>query len=147
MAAARGMEIPPADEVPPELEYRLTKRTPSDNSKDKSLQYLTIPIGPRSQSFQSDTSSAPISPIPSSLPLPGPSPPPPSSSPSTNIFRTRAKTLASLTTSSRTNSQADMTPGNFSYLQILLSTDSQSRSTCIKMRQNAPSVFCIIRPT
>lgn len=113
MAAARGMEIPPADEVPPELEYRLTKRTPSDNSKDKSLQYLTIPIGPRSQSFQSDTSSAPISPIPSSLPLPGPSPPPPSSSPSTNIFRTRAKTLASLTTSSRTNSQADMTPREF----------------------------------
>ncbi|KIV91448.1 hypothetical protein PV10_05987 [Exophiala mesophila] len=112
MAAARGMEIPPADQVPPELEYRLTKRTSSDKNKDKSTQSLTIPIGPRSQSFQSD-SSAPISPLPNSLPLPSPSIPPPTNSSSTNIFRTRAKTLASLTTSSRTNSQQDMTPREF----------------------------------
>ena len=113
MAAARGMAIPPADEVPPELEYRLTKKATSDNNKDKSIQNLTIPIGPRSQSFQSDSSSVPVSPFPNSLPLPAPSSPQPSSSPSTNIFRTRAKTLASLTTSSRSNSQADMTPREF----------------------------------
>ncbi|KIX09984.1 uncharacterized protein Z518_01065 [Rhinocladiella mackenziei CBS 650.93] len=112
MAAARGMAIPPADEVPPELEYRLTKNPLSDKTKEASLKNLTIPIGPRSQSFQSD-SSAPLSPAPNSLPLPSPASPPPSGSPNTNIFRSRAKTLASLTTSSRGNSQAEMAPREF----------------------------------
>ncbi|EXJ83786.1 hypothetical protein A1O1_07413 [Capronia coronata CBS 617.96] len=112
MAAARGMPIPPADEVPPELEYRLTKRTTTDKTKGSSLKNATIPIGSRSQSFQSD-SSARLSPVPHSLPLGSTAPAPPSNSPSTGIFRTRAKTLASLTTSSRGNSQADMTPREF----------------------------------
>lgn len=112
MAAARGMAIPPADEVPPELEYQLAKTINSEKARENALKSLTIPIGPRSQSFQSD-SSAPLSPLPNSLPLPSPVPPPPSSSPNTNIFRTRAKTLASLTTSSRGASQVDMTPREF----------------------------------
>ncbi|KAI1614069.1 hypothetical protein EDD37DRAFT_651653 [Exophiala viscosa] len=109
MAAARGMPIPPADEVPPELEYQLAKRITSDKNNQSTLKNLTIPIGGRSQSFQSDK-SAPLSPAMNSLPLPSP---PASSSSGGNIFRTRAKTLASLTTSSRANSQADMTPREF----------------------------------
>ncbi|KAJ9638481.1 SNF1-interacting protein [Knufia peltigerae] len=113
MAAARGMAIPPADEVPPELEYQLAKRITADKTTQSALKNLTIPIGGRSQSFQSD-SSAPLSPAMNSLPLPSPSSPPPTSLSGTNILsRTRAKTLASLTTSSRGNSQADMTPREF----------------------------------
>lgn len=109
MAAARGMEIPPADEVPPELEYQLAKKITSDWNKESALKSLTVPIGGRSQSFQSD-SSAPLSPAMNSLPLPSPNSPPLSSSPGTTTFRARAKTLASLATSSRGNSQANMTP-------------------------------------
>ncbi|KIW27264.1 uncharacterized protein PV07_07018 [Cladophialophora immunda] len=112
MAAARGMAIPPADEVPPELEYQLAKRITTDRTKESALKSLTIPIGGRSQSFQSD-SSAPLSPPPNSLPIPSPSSPPPTGSPGTSTFRTRAKTLASLATSSRGNSQVDMTPREF----------------------------------
>ncbi|KAL2432360.1 Protein sip5 [Exophiala dermatitidis] len=112
MAAARGMPIPPADVVPPELEYRLTKRTTKEKTKDSSVKSSTIPIGPRSQSFQSDSSTR-LSPAPNSLPLPSPTLAPRSGSPNISSFRTRAKTLASLTTSSRTNSQTDMTPREF----------------------------------
>lgn len=109
MAAARGLPIPPADVVPPELEYRFTKKS-SPDPKDKTLKGLTIPIGGRSQSFQSDR-SAPLSPSNSSLPPPSPSSPPLASSPNTPLFRARARTLASLTT--RNNNQNEMTPREF----------------------------------
>jgi len=116
MAAARGLPIPPADEVPPELEYTLTKKPSSEAIKEKATKNLTIPIigggSGRAQPFLPDTSAL-LSPANSSLPLPSPSLPPPSSSPNTPLFRTRAKTLASLTTSSRTSHQADMTPREF----------------------------------
>ncbi|RMZ90033.1 hypothetical protein DV736_g2743, partial [Chaetothyriales sp. CBS 134916] len=100
MAAARGLPIPPADQVPPELEYRFG----TDAATDKATKNLTIPIGGRTPSFQSDH-SAPIWPAsnwpPASSPiLPSAAASPPHSA----IFRTRAKTLASLTTSSRNNS-------------------------------------------
>lgn len=112
MAAARGMPIPPADEVPPELEYQFTKRTTAEKTKESSLKNVTIPIGSRTQSFQSDSSSR-LLPAPHSLPLPSPASAPPSHTPNPSLFRTRAKTLASLTTSSRANSQSDMTPREF----------------------------------
>lgn len=110
MAAARGMDIPPADEVPPELEYTLSRK-PTVDPKDKSVKNLTLPITGRSQSYQSDNSAL-LSPANSSLPLPSPLSPP-STSPTSPLFRARAKTLASLTTSSKNNSQADMTPREF----------------------------------
>ena len=109
MAAARGMTIPPADEVPPELEYQLAKNVTKDWNKESALKSLTVPIGGRSQSFQSD-SSVPMSPVLNSLPLPSPGSPPLSGSPGGTTFRARAKTLASLATSSRGNSQANMVP-------------------------------------
>ncbi|RMZ83778.1 hypothetical protein DV738_g1067, partial [Chaetothyriales sp. CBS 135597] len=102
MAAARGLDIPPADQVPPELEYRFTAGNTADPVKDKATKNLTIPIGGRSPSLHSDH-SGPISPTNNSLPassvLSSTASPPHSA-----IFRTRAKTLASLTTSSRNNS-------------------------------------------
>lgn len=110
MAAARGLPIPPPDVVPPELEYRISPRTPDDpRSSDKNLKNLTVPISSRSQSYNSDSSSN-LSPQHPAFSLPSPTSPlasPPSGS---HLFRGRAKTLASLTTSSKNNSQTDMTP-------------------------------------
>ncbi|KAJ5951807.1 uncharacterized protein N7479_010220 [Penicillium vulpinum] len=81
MAAARGMPIPRPDEIPPELEQQSLCR--SD-------------IYPASDIIQPPQSLPSASPIPSGT----------STSP---LFRTRAKTLAALTTSKH-NSQTDLTP-------------------------------------
>ena len=105
MAAARGMPIPPPDEIPPELEYTLPKaadKTPADATN---IQHLMVPITSRSQSYNSDHSqpSNPAQSLPTASPI--------ASGTSTSpLFRTRAKTLAALTTSSKHNSQTDLTP-------------------------------------
>jgi hypothetical protein len=105
MAAARGMPIPPADKVPPELEYQGIPESSADiQVSDKTLKNLTVPLNTRSQSYTSGASSYPVSSFP---PQGSPQGSPPTSAP---IFRTRAKTLASLTTSSKNSSQADMIP-------------------------------------
>ena len=111
MAAARGLPIPPADEVPPELEYRMSPKTAGDERRTPKggLNFLTVPINSRSQSFNSEASSNP-SPSNPTFSLPSPSSPLSSNSPNSPLFRTRAKTLASLTTASKNNSQSDMTP-------------------------------------
>jgi hypothetical protein len=100
MAAARGMTIPPPDEIPPELEYTPPKA--SDTKAEVNIQHLTVPITSRSQSLNSDVSqtSNPSQSLPSGI----------ASGTSTSpFFRTRAKTLAALT-SSRHGSQTDLTP-------------------------------------
>ncbi|KAK2797335.1 hypothetical protein FQN50_009230 [Emmonsiellopsis sp. PD_5] len=107
MAAARGLPIPAPDEIPPELEYKLTPQPPEAGEppeRNLNLNNLTVPISSRSQSYNSDTSSGthPISPLVSS--------PGGSSSPGAHLFRGRAKTLASLTASSKANSPVDMAP-------------------------------------
>jgi hypothetical protein len=111
MAAARGLPIPPADQVPPELEYRVAPKTAAAERRipEGGLNFLTVPIGSRSQSFTSEASSN-HSPSNPTFSLPAPSSPLSSNSPNSPLFRTRAKTLASLTTASRNNLQSDMTP-------------------------------------
>ena len=111
MAAARGLPIPPADQVPPELEYRLSPKSLGEErrSPDGGLNFLTVPINSRSQSFNSDASSNP-SPSNPTFSLPSPPSPLTSSLPNAPLFRTRAKTLASLTNATKNNSQSDMTP-------------------------------------
>ncbi|PLB37187.1 Sip5p [Aspergillus candidus] len=101
MAAARGLPIPAPDEIPPELEYRNPPRVTEDtkeSSDPRSIQHLTVPITSRSQSDGSDVSqsSTPAQSLPSTSPISQGT----SSSP---LFRTRAKTLASLTTSRNAN--------------------------------------------
>jgi hypothetical protein len=110
MAAARGMKIPPADEVPPELEYKISKKASPDGpqGKDKPSTSLGIPIGSRTQSFQSE--SGPNSPTGTGLSLPSPSMGTSTSPGASGLFRTRAKTLASLSGASRTSSQTEMVP-------------------------------------
>ncbi|KAF7593861.1 SNF1-interacting protein [Aspergillus hancockii] len=108
MAAARGLPIPPPDEIPAELEYKnppkATERA-KESTDVRGIQHLTVPITSRSQSYGSDASQ-------SSTPahsLPSPTSPLASGTSSSPLFRTRAKTLASLTTSKH-GSQADPTP-------------------------------------
>lgn len=99
MAAARGMTIPPPDEIPPELEYTPPKASDTKASAEVNIQHLTVPITSRSHSLNSDTSN-PSQSLPSAI----------ASGTSTSpFFRTRAKTLAALTTS-RHGSQTDLTP-------------------------------------
>lgn len=110
MAAARGLPIPKPDEIPPELEYKypcresVGEKTSVVDSKD--IQHLTVPITSRSQSYNSERSfgSGPASSLPSPT---SPVAPGTSSSP---LFRSRAKTLAGLTSSSKHSSQVDLTP-------------------------------------
>ncbi|KAK4865636.1 hypothetical protein LT330_009069 [Penicillium expansum] len=104
MAAARGMPIPLPDEIPPELEYKLSKITDKSSVDPTNIQHLTVPITSRSQSYNSDASQS--SNPPQSLPSASPIASGTSTSP---LFRTRAKTLAALTTSKH-NSQTDLTP-------------------------------------
>ncbi|KAL4888102.1 protein sip5 [Aspergillus ambiguus] len=98
MAAARGLAIPPPDEIPPELEYTNPPKATDDSkesAESKMIQHLTVPITSRSQSYGSDASQS-SNPTNS---LPSPASPIASGTSTSPLFRTRAKTLASLTTS------------------------------------------------
>ncbi|PLB44713.1 hypothetical protein P170DRAFT_265511 [Aspergillus steynii IBT 23096] len=107
MAAARGLPIPPPDEIPLELDYKNPPKStddPKESADSQAIQHLTVPITSRSQSYGSDASqsSNPAHSLPSSSPIT-------SGTSSSPLFRTRAKTLASLTTS-KYGSQADPSP-------------------------------------
>ena len=115
MAAARGIPIPPPDEIPPELEYKNPPKATAEDAKEKepssdtNTQNLMVPITSRSPSHNSDGSQTSSTPAHS---LPSPTSPIASggfSSP----FRSRAKTLASLTTSTKPGAQAELTPREF----------------------------------
>jgi hypothetical protein len=111
VAAARGLPIPAADEVPPEDPER-PMPAESPRSSSPNLQNLTVPISSRSHSYASDA-SATLSPSHPAFSLPPPTSPVTSSSPHlqpSTPFRPRSKTLASLTTSSKSPSQTDMVP-------------------------------------
>ncbi|KAF2204822.1 hypothetical protein GQ43DRAFT_408776 [Delitschia confertaspora ATCC 74209] len=110
VAVVNGLPLPAADEIPPEEPPRPTPA--GADSKNTHINHLTVPITSRSLSSHSDR-SANLSPSHPAFSLPSPASPiaastaSPSSSP---FFRGRAKTLAALSTSSRNDSQADMTP-------------------------------------
>lgn len=112
MAAARGLPIPAPDEIPLELENKTAPRATSEDAKEpssdsKAAHHLMVPIASRSQSYNSDNSQTSSNPANS---LPSPTSPIASGSFSSPLFRTRAKTLASLTTSTKHGSQTDLTP-------------------------------------
>ncbi|TVY85033.1 Protein sip5 [Lachnellula suecica] len=102
VAAGRGLPIPAADEIPPELTKAMSSESP--NASASNIQSLMVPITSRSQSAGSDASG------PSQAALSSPTSPIASSPPSSSPFRPRSKTLASLTTSSKTPSATEMTP-------------------------------------
>jgi hypothetical protein len=111
IAAARGLPIPAPDEVPPEMEQSLSQASASVHPPPESqAESLTVPIPSRSFSQQSDASTSLSAPH-SAFSMSGPSTPsggPLSSSP---LFRSRAKTLASLAGSAESGrlSQPDVT--------------------------------------
>ena len=109
VAAARGLPIPAPDEIPVQDEPKTSSQAESERKMpEKNINNLTVAMSSRSQSFNSDTSSN-LSPLQASFP-PGPgSSADPASSSGSALFRGRAKTLASLTTSAKTP-QGDITP-------------------------------------
>ncbi|KAK8248118.1 protein SIP5 [Phyllosticta capitalensis] len=107
VAAARGLPIPPADQIPPELENKPSAQA-SPKASDSNLNGLMVPITTRSPSATSDTSGR-LSPGYGGFSLPSSSPAAKTTS-SNPFIRTRAKTLAALSTTSKNNSQAEMTP-------------------------------------
>jgi hypothetical protein len=111
MAAARGMPIPPPDQIPPELEYTIPPRSADGGyeTSDKTGQLLTVPISSRSPSMHSDASHNPQTLTPAQS-LPSPSSPIASGTSSSPLFRGRAKTLAALASSNKNSPTADMTP-------------------------------------
>lgn len=98
MAAARGLPIPPPDEIPPELQFTPPSKNTEDGgpSSGKGAQFLTVPSASgRPLSAHSETASLPaLSPAQS---LPSPTSPIASGTSTSPLFRSRAKTLAALT--------------------------------------------------
>jgi hypothetical protein len=85
VAAARGLPIPAADEIPPEMARSASNDPRGSNTN---INHLTVPITSRSLSNQSDKSSRQET----------------FGSSASQLFRGRAKTLASLATGSKSSS-------------------------------------------
>ncbi|KAH7400782.1 protein SIP5 [Phaeosphaeria sp. MPI-PUGE-AT-0046c] len=116
VAVANGRPLPAPDDIPPEEPPRPSSHlSPAWNprSSEPNLNNLTVPIGSRSMSQNSDRSGS-LSPSHPAFSLPSPTSPLSANSSSTPFFRGRAKTLASLATGSRNASQSDMAPQELS---------------------------------
>ncbi|KAK5633256.1 hypothetical protein RRF57_008971 [Xylaria bambusicola] len=103
IAAARGLEIPPADQVP---EHLVPQPQPSHDSPEASssnLNSLTVPIGARTLSASSDrTASHPASAVTS--------PTSPNAPKATSPLKQPKKALAAALNLSRNNSQPEIAP-------------------------------------
>ncbi|KXS94811.1 hypothetical protein AC578_6438 [Pseudocercospora eumusae] len=109
VAAARGLPIPAADEVPPEMARTASQASFNAPASDANINSLTVPIGARSQSYQSDGSGLLSASHPAVSTSSGPSSPTSPTSTGSQLFRGRAKTLASLATGNKSQSP-DLTP-------------------------------------
>ncbi|KAH7077640.1 protein SIP5 [Paraphoma chrysanthemicola] len=116
VAVVNGRPLPAPDEIPPEEPPRTNNHlSPAwgPRSSEPNLNNLTVPIGSRSLSQNSDRSGS-LSPSHPAFSLPSPTSPIASNSSSSPFFRGRAKTLASLATGSRNASQTEMAPQELS---------------------------------
>ncbi|KAI0096264.1 hypothetical protein GGR51DRAFT_568483 [Nemania sp. FL0031] len=103
IAAARGLEIPPADQVPEHLVPQPRPAHDSPEASSSNLNNLTVPIGGRTLSASSDrTTSHPGSAMAS--------PTSPSAPKITSPLKQPKKALAAALNLSRNNSQPDITP-------------------------------------
>ncbi|GME31435.1 C2H2 zinc finger protein [Neofusicoccum parvum] len=110
VCVANDRPLPAPDEpLPPDLEPVRTVESKNPKSSEQSLNGLMVPITGRSHSATSDASGR-LSPGQGAFSLPSAPSPLGNTSSSSPFFRGRAKTLAALTTSSKNNSQTDMTP-------------------------------------
>ena len=108
VAAARGLPIPAADEVPPDMARTGSQASSNYRSSEVNVNSLTVPITSRSLSYESGT-SANLSQSHPAFSSSGPASPTTPSSSTAQLFRGRAKTLASLATGSKSHSP-DLTP-------------------------------------
>ena len=108
VAAARGLPIPAADEVPPDMARTGSQASSNYRSSEINVNSLTVPITSRSLSYESGT-SANLSQSHPAFSSSGPASPTTPSSSTAQLFRGRAKTLASLATGSKSHSP-DLTP-------------------------------------
>lgn len=108
VAAARGLPIPAADEVPPSMARTGSQQSASPRASDVNVNSLTVPMSSRSQSYESST-SANLSASHPAFSSSGPASPTTPSQSTAQLFRGRAKTLASLATGSKSSSP-DLTP-------------------------------------
>jgi hypothetical protein len=97
VAAARGLPVPAADEVPPDIARIISH---ASSNPDVTVDSLMVPITGRSQSYQADGSAS----LSTSQPLS-----PTNTSQTSQLLRGRAKTLASLATGIKSSS-SDLTP-------------------------------------
>ena len=124
VAAAKGLPIPAPDEIPSHTtQTRGNGNTAAEfekiaggspeigsNAPQGNLDHLTVPMSSRTHSFNSETSSNQSSPSQSVYPLSTSNPPPVSSSSiGSALARGRSKTLASLTSFSK-SAQAELKP-------------------------------------
>lgn len=110
VSVANDRPLPAPDEpLPPDLEPARTVDSKNPKSSEQSLNGLMVPMAGRSPSATSDASGH-LSPGQGAFSLPSSPSPLGNTSSSSPFFRGRAKTLAALTTSSKNNSQTDMTP-------------------------------------
>lgn len=108
VAAARGLPIPAADEVPTDMARTTSQASSNYRSSEVNVNSLTVPITSRSLSYESGT-SANLSQSHPAFSSSGPASPTTPSSSTAQLFRGRAKTLASLATGSKSHSP-DLTP-------------------------------------
>ncbi|KAK4966961.1 SNF1-interacting protein, partial [Elasticomyces elasticus] len=108
VAAARGLAIPAPDEITLDMARTTSQASSNPRASDTNLHHLAIPISSRSQSYHSDT-SATLSASHPAFSNSGPASPSLPTSPTSPLFRGRAKTLATLTTSAKSAS-SDLTP-------------------------------------
>ncbi|KAG7110056.1 Protein SIP5 like protein [Verticillium longisporum] len=105
VCAGRGLPIPAADEQPPEDLVPAAPTPVSANASSQNLANLTVPMGPRSLSVESDYSTSAAN-AGSALASPTTNP-----KRSSSPFKPRAKALAAaLSGSSRNNSSANIAP-------------------------------------
>lgn len=101
IAAARGLEIPPADQIPDHLRPQPIE---SPSASMSNINSLTVPIGPRTMSASSDRSGSPSG---SGLPSPtGPS----SASRAPSSFMQHKKAFNAVLSLTRNSSSTDLTP-------------------------------------
>lgn len=111
VAAGRGLPIPAADEIPLE-EFARPTSPESPHASSHNLHNLMVPISSRSHSAASDASAnlSPSHPAFSNATTSSPPTSPTQPTHSSNPFRPRSKTVASLTTSSKNPSKEEMVP-------------------------------------
>ncbi|KAF2191140.1 hypothetical protein K469DRAFT_808234 [Zopfia rhizophila CBS 207.26] len=147
VAVVNGLPLPAPDEIPPEEPQRSNNLSVDWNPRgsNTNINNLTVPISSRSPSSNSERSMN-LSPSQPAFSLPSPTSPIAASPSSSPFFRGRAKTLAALTTSSRNNSQTEMTPQEIQLPKDLYVNGQRIEAFLYKNASECPICFLYYPP-